>query len=155
MSSLAQWIVNIWVSLLLTLVREGIQGKLSSTTICFLLVVQFRVESGGIFKNGNISLVLSISVIESENDCQQYNRHWITLQYICARITNANFFYYFIVINQYVITLLPISISAQNYVVISMADTTTALMLNTVRLLKRWDYIPLPGSKLQDSAILS
>ena len=110
MSSLAQWIVNIWVSLLLTLVREGIQGKLSSTTICFLLVVQFRVESGGIFKNGNISLVLSISVIESENDCQQYNRHWITLQYICAGITNTNFFlllychqsvrYYFIA-NQY------------------------------------------------------
>ena len=92
MSSLAQWIVNIWVSLLLTLVREGIQGKLSSTTISFFLVVQFGVESGGIFKNGNISLVLSVSVLESENDCQQYDRHWITLQYICARITNANFF---------------------------------------------------------------
>ena len=56
--------------------------------------------------------------------------------YVLGSLTPI-FFYYFIVINQYVITLLPISISAQNYVVISMADTTTALMLNTVQLLKR------------------
>ena len=56
--------------------------------------------------------------------------------YVLGSLTPI-FFYYFIDINQCVITLLPISISAQNYVVISMADTTTALMLNTVRLLKR------------------